>query len=35
MSREPAAGQQSDADALADLELDDSVPQAAGIFGGN
>lgn len=35
MSRDPAAAQQSDADALADLELDDSVPQAAGIFGGN
>jgi len=35
MSREPAAGSQSDADALADLELDDSMPQAAGIFGGN
>lgn len=34
MSREPAS-QQSDADALADLELDDTMPQAAGIFGGN
>lgn len=34
MSRDPTSPTQSDADALADLELED-LPQAAGIFGGN